>query len=251
MKKYALLGVEVNALTIDVLNQQIVQAVDDNRKVIIANHNLHSVYLFHRLEKMRSFFRRADIIHIDGMPLVFWARLLGLNLKPKNRITYVDWVRPLLSKAVERHWRVFYLGGRPGIAEKALQKIKGEFPDLNLQFHHGYYDINGASNQEVLARIGSFRPQLLMVGMGMPRQEYWILDNEHHLATNVILTIGACFDYLAGAVATPPRWLGKIGLEWTYRLCREPRRLWKRYLLEPWFLLPLAIRDLVRKLKGE
>jgi N-acetylglucosaminyldiphosphoundecaprenol N-acetyl-beta-D-mannosaminyltransferase len=251
MRRYNLLGVEVNALTIDVLNRLITQAVADKRKTIIANHNLHSVYLFRRLEKMRSFFRRADYIHIDGMPLVFWARLMGLKLKPNNRITYVDWIRPLLSQAAQEQWRVFYLGSRPGIAEKALQIIKGEFPELDLQCHHGYFEVNGSSNQEVLNRIGAFRPHLLLVGMGMPRQEYWILDNDRDLAANAILTVGACFDYLTGAVATPPRWLGRLGLEWTHRLVHDPRRLWKRYLLEPWFLLPLAIRDVALKLQGK
>jgi len=101
----------------------------------------------------------------------------------------------------------------------------------------------------VLAQIREFQPQVLMVGMGMPRQEYWILDNLPDIAANVVLTAGACFDYLAGVIPTPPRWLGKIGLEWIFRLWHEPRRLWKRYLWEPWLLLPLAPKDVLRRFK--
>jgi N-acetylglucosaminyldiphosphoundecaprenol N-acetyl-beta-D-mannosaminyltransferase len=251
MKSYKLLGVKVNALTIAELNQLIRMAVESNQKTIIANHNLHSVYLFHHEAKMRSFYDRAEYIHIDGMPLIFWARLLGIKLKLNNRITFVDWIMPLLTEADRKKWRVFYLGGKDGVAERALQKIHGVFPDLELQCHHGYFEQQGALNLEVLARIREFRPQLLMVGMGMPRQEYWIDKNYENIVANVLLNTGACFDYLAGAIPTPPRWLGKIGMEWIYRLLHEPRRLWKRYLWEPWFLLPHVFRDLARLLKGK
>ena len=249
METYSLLGVKVNALTIAGLNQLIKSAVENERKMVIANHNLHSVFLFHHEEKMRSFYGQAEYIHIDGMPLVFWARVLGLKLKSNNRITYVDWIKPLLAEAAENKWRVFYLGGRNGVAEKALQKINGEFPHLHLQCHHGFFDSQGVPNQEVLVQIREFQPQVLMVGMGMPRQEYWILDNLPDIAANVVLTAGACFDYLAGVIPTPPRWLGKIGLEWIFRLWHEPRRLWKRYLWEPWLLLPLAPKDVLRRFK--
>lgn len=249
MKSAELLGVRVNALTMQELNQLIAQAIEAGRKTIIANHNLHSVYLFHHDAEMRAFYDRADYIHIDGMPLIFWARLLGMRLGLDNRITFVDWIMPLLTEADKKKWRVFYLGGKDGVAERALQKIRGVFPNLEVQCHHGYFEQQGAPNQDVLARIREFRPQLLMVGMGMPRQECWIDKNYENIAAGVLLNTGACFDYLAGAIPTPPRWLGKIGMEWIYRLLHEPRRLWKRYLWEPWFLLPMAFEDLVRRLK--
>jgi len=79
----------------------------------------------------------------------------------------------------------------------------------------------------------------------MPRQEHWVIENFENIHANVILTAGACFDYIAGVIPTPPRWMGWLGLEWLYRLLSEPRRLAKRYLLEPWALLPLAIMDLL------
>ena len=79
----------------------------------------------------------------------------------------------------------------------------------------------------------------------MPRQEQWILENLENIDTNAILTSGACIDYVAGVVKTPPRWMGKIGLEWLYRLITEPRRLWKRYLIEPWFIAGLFFKELL------
>jgi len=248
MKRHRLLGVYVDALTIGGLNRLIKTAVKNRKKTIIANHNLHSIYLFHHDAKMRSFYDSAAYVHIDGMPIVFWAKLLRMELAAENRVTYMDWIVPLLREAAASGWRVFYLGGAAAVTAKAAQRIAGDFPGLPLRFHHGFFDLNGAENQEVLAAIRAFRPQLLLVGMGMPRQEHWILDNFHEIAADVVLTAGACFDYLAGVLLTPPRWLGKLGLEWIYRLAHEPQRLWKRYLWEPWFILPLAVRDLARRL---
>jgi N-acetylglucosaminyldiphosphoundecaprenol N-acetyl-beta-D-mannosaminyltransferase len=84
-----------------------------------------------------------------------------------------------------------------------------------------------------------------MVGMGMPRQEYWVLDNLRNIQANVILTAGACLDYVAKAAPTPPRWIGHLGLEWLYRLLSDPVRLWRRYLLEPWFILKLLFQEIL------
>lgn len=87
-----------------------------------------------------------------------------------------------------------------------------------------------------------------MVGMGMPRQEHWVVEYHERIEANVIWLVGACFDYVAGAIPTPPRWMGRVGLEWLYRLYSEPQRLASRYLLEPWSLVPLMISDLWRHL---
>jgi N-acetylglucosaminyldiphosphoundecaprenol N-acetyl-beta-D-mannosaminyltransferase len=250
-ERHRLLGVQVDALTIDSMNRVIAAAVKKREKTIIANHNLHSVYLFHHDAKMRSFYESAAYVHIDGMPLVFWGRLLGMDLAAKNRVTYVDWIVPLLKMAAANGWRVFYLGGAAAVTAEAAQRVAADFPGLPQRFHHGFFDLHGAENKEVLAAINAFRPQLLLVGMGMPRQEHWILDNYEEIAADVVLTAGACFDCLAGVLPTPPRWLGKLGLEWIYRLAHEPRRLWKRYLWEPWFILPLAARDLARRRERE
>jgi N-acetylglucosaminyldiphosphoundecaprenol N-acetyl-beta-D-mannosaminyltransferase len=92
-------------------------------------------------------------------------------------------------------------------------------------------------NHEILTLIKEYQPHILMVGMSMPRQEHWILDNIESISANVILPSGAAIDYIAGAVPTPPRWAGKVGLEWLFRLVAEPRRLWRRYFVEPLFLL--------------
>ena len=239
-----LLGVKAHPLTMQELNSKIEEIVFSESQIVIGNHNLHSVYLYHTDAQMQKFFDEAEIAFIDGMFLVFWAKLKGYALNRSHRVTYVDWIRPLMREAAIRGWRVFYLGGRPGVAQRAAEILRGEIPGLQLKIHHGYFEMEGNENERIVQEINDFRPHLLLVGMGMPRQEKWVLRNRAQLRVNVILTAGACFDYVAGAIPTPPRWMGQVGLEWLYRLISEPRRLWRRYLLEPLGLIPYFWRDL-------
>ncbi|MBD0261867.1 MAG: WecB/TagA/CpsF family glycosyltransferase [Tolypothrix sp. Co-bin9] len=243
---YKYLGVQVNALSIPELNSLIAESIEQNQKWIIANHNLHSLYLYHHDSKMQAFYAKADYIHIDSMPLVFIGKLLGFPLKREQRVTYADWVWPLMAEAASKSWRVFYLGSKPGVAEQGASILRQRFPGLQIACAHGYIDMcqDSKDNLATLAAINAYKPHVLMVGMSMPRQEHWILDNLEHIHTNAILPSGACIDYVAGVVATPPRWMGRFGLEWLYRLLSEPKRLWRRYLLEPWFLGRLFLQEI-------
>ncbi len=245
MSTFTFLGITVSALNMNDLHLLIGDAVAKNRTCLIGHHNLHSLYIYHHEPRMRDFYKRADFVHIDGMPLIFLGRLLGYPLRRIHRVTYVDWISPLLQEAARQNFRVFFVGSKPGVAAQAEKILKAEIPGLQMKTFHGYFDFDGESreNQKVLESIKAYKPNILMVGMGMPRQEYWILDNLGWLNANIVLTAGACMDYVAGIVPVPPRWMGQLGLEWFYRLLCEPRRLWRRYLLEPWFVLKLLWQE--------
>jgi N-acetylglucosaminyldiphosphoundecaprenol N-acetyl-beta-D-mannosaminyltransferase len=251
MRRIALLGVEVDIVAIDELNRYACAAVRGEGSVVIANHNLHSVYLFHHDARMRSFYEMADVIHFDGMSLVLWGKVMGTGLRREHRVSYLDWIASLLAMADREGWRIFILGGREEIISVAATRIAAAHPRLRVSYHHGFFDMAGTENDKVLERINRDKPQLLFLGMGMPRQEEWILSNRHAIQCNAIFQAGACFDYLAGTVYTPPRWAGRIGLEWLFRLCTTPGRVYKRYLWEPWFILPLCAADLCKKYRGK
>jgi N-acetylglucosaminyldiphosphoundecaprenol N-acetyl-beta-D-mannosaminyltransferase len=243
------LGICAHPMTIAELTALVRDQIRHGRKCVIANHNLHSLYLCHRQSKLRAFFRGAEWTHIDGMPLVALARLYGYRVTRRQRVTYVDWMGPLMESAVANQWRVFYLGSKPGVAERGASILREKFHGLQISAAQGYFNANplGRENQEVIDLIGEYKPHLLMVGMGMPRQEYWIHDNFKQLCANVILPSGAAIDYIAGAISTPPRWAGRVGLEWAFRLAAEPRRLATRYFVEPWFLLGVIARDFINR----
>jgi N-acetylglucosaminyldiphosphoundecaprenol N-acetyl-beta-D-mannosaminyltransferase len=243
-----LLGIEIDALTAGELCMVVADSVKCGNQVVIANHNLHSLYLFHHDPVLREFYSRAHKIHIDGMSLIYLARIFGYTVRREQRATYLDWIWQLLAECSHHHWRVFYLGGKSDVAEKAASRIRQEYYGLQIGTHHGYFNsADVRENQYVLNAINYFQPDILMVGMGMPLQEQWILENLSQIQADVILTAGACFDYIAGSIPTPPRWMGQIGLEWLFRLLSEPKRLWGRYLVEPWFLVGLILKALYRK----
>lgn len=247
LKPVDIMGVRVHPLERGEFLGLIEERLRGSGKALIANHNLHSVYLFHRLAPFREFYRRALCVHADGMPLIFWARFLGHDVKRSQRLTYVDFAWPLLDLADRMRKSVFILGGRQEMGAKALDMVRRRFPDLRVAFQHGYFPDGGQEETEVLERISAFAPDVLMVGLGMPRQEVWISRNWDRIQARLVFNSGACFDYLTGTIRTPPRWSGRLGLEWLFRLFSTPRRVVKRYLWEPWFLVPLLVKDILRK----
>ena len=249
---YQLLGVKVHALTLQDMNLKIGQAVSSRSRMIVVSQNLHSVYIFHRDRELRLLHSLADYVRVDGTPILLFGRILGYPLGREHRFGWMDWIEPFMSTARQNGWRLFYLGSRPGVAEKGIGRLRQQFPGLEIGFHHGYFDVSAQSeeSQAVVSAINAYRPDILIVGMGMPRQEKWILRNHEGLNATVLITSGACLDYIAGAIPTPPRWLGPVGLEWLFRLASEPTRLWRRYLVEPWFAVGLFAADLWTKLSG-
>ncbi|HEY5072081.1 MAG TPA: WecB/TagA/CpsF family glycosyltransferase [Caulobacteraceae bacterium] len=241
-----ILGGEVDLVTPAQMLGRVESAVGSGRAAVIANHNAHSLYLLRGDKGLRAFFAGADLVQIDSVPVIAWGALLGLGLARRHRSTYLDWREEFWRRADRRGWRVFYLGGAPGVAERACARVGRAWPNAVLACHDGFFDPAPASagNRAALAAIAAFAPDVLMVGMGMPRQEHWIADNRAALGPAVILPVGAAFDYEAGVQQTPPRWSGRFGVEWLFRLAADPRRLAKRYLIEPWLLLPLAFADL-------
>jgi len=250
-KPVRLLGLEIDLLAIGELLDVVGNAISTGRPLMVANHNLHSLYIAHHDDSMRRFYSRAGVAHVDGMGIVLLARLLGhTRIARRHRSTYIDIACPLFARAVREGWRVFYIGSRPGVEEAAARVFRTRYPGLQLRTHHGYFETTSTVNEELLRHITDFDPDLLLIGMGMPRQERWLLENFHRSKARASMCCGAMMDYYAGAISTPPRWLGRIGLEWAARLVREPQRLWRRYLIEPWFILKLLVRAAVAGERG-
>ncbi len=247
------LGVTLQPRSMPEMNKLVERGIREHQRWIIANHNLHSVYLFHRHPKLREFYSHVHWTYLDGMPLVALGRLYGYPLQRKQRVTHADWMGPLMELAAGRGWRVFNLGSPRQVAESGAAQLRKRYPALQIEVSDGYFDARRDSdeNEALVARINAYKPDLLMVGMGMPRQEFWTQENFARLKAHVILSSnGAAFEYVAGAVPTPPRWAGRIGLEWVFRLINEPRRLFARYLIEPWYILLLLLQDYPRNRHG-
>ena len=203
------------------------------RRFLWGNHNLHSLYLLRRNPEFAAFYRRCDGCYIDGVPVKWILAGAGTSTARRARFTLMDTFASLLEQAQQRDWVIFYLGSSEQVIRAARARIAREYPGLRIHLQHGYF----LDDDTVIETINAVRPQLLLVGMGMPRQEAWLYNNLDRLEVNVATQAGATLDYFAGAQAKPPEILSRSGLGWLYRLLHDPRRLWRRYLVEPWALL--------------
>jgi len=234
-----ILGVGVDPLTVEGLHARILRAVRGGRHEMILHVNAHAFNLAARDPGLRNLLRSAPTVFADGAGVVLAARILGGHLP--GRITYADWMYQLAAFAEGEGLSFYFLGGRPGVAERARERLVGLHPNLRVAgVHHGYFDkrAGGPENEAVVREINAARPDVLLVAFGMPLQERWLGENWHRVDACVALTGGAVFDYVSGELRRGPRLLTDNGFEWLARLVVEPGRLWRRYVLgNPAFLL--------------
>ncbi len=232
LAQVALLGVRIHTITDLELLDFIVQRISAGQRAIVANVNVHAMNIAAENPRFRRFLNRADLVFCDGFGVKWGARLVGVDIP--YRYTPPDWLPDLCETCVERDYSIFLLGARPGISQRTAQKLQAEHPGLQIAgAHHGYFDKapDSTENREVIRTINLSRPDILVVGFGMPLQEYWLSDNWAQLEATIGITVGAALDYLAGEVIRAPSWMTDYGLEWLGRLLIEPRRLWRRYLI--------------------
>ncbi len=245
-ERVRLLGQTVDLVRPEEVLHNVETWIAEGRKAVVANHNLNSLALLQKHPELQGFFDRADLVEVDSTPLIHFAKALGLHGRAFHRCTYLDWRDHFWSLANRKGWRVMYLGGAPEVVETARSRLTQLYPRADITVRDGYFDATpgSAENTGVVEQVRALSPDILFVGMGMPRQEFWILNNLEALPNCVIFSVGAAFDYEAGAQAEAPRWMGRMGVEWLFRLVHDPRRLARRYLIEPWSLSGLIVRDI-------
>ncbi|MDQ2745671.1 MAG: WecB/TagA/CpsF family glycosyltransferase [Acidobacteriota bacterium] len=187
----------------------------------------------------------ADLIIPDGMPLVWMQKLQGA--KDANRLRANDLMIELCAFAEKNDLSVGFYGGKQTVIDAILERARRDFPKLKIAYAVSppFRPLTDAEDAEITREINRQKPDLLFMGLGCPKQENWMAAHKNNL-TAVMLGVGASFDFFAGNVRESPEWLGKLGLEWLFRLTQEPKRLWRRYLiLNPRFVW-LAARQLLK-----
>ena len=207
-------------------------------------HNLHSLYSYFTSATLRQYYADCTVL-VDGMPVIWLYKLAGVPLTRDHRITYVDFIIPMMQLARDNDWRVFHLGQTADVQQQALAVIRQQVPGIQIDGCDGYFDQTPQSTEslEVIQKVNDFGTQLLLVGFGAPRQEAWVHAHRQQINAAALFTCGACMEYVAGAVRTPPRWMGRLGLEWSFRLMENPRRFAFRYLAEPVLLGAILARN--------
>lgn len=238
-----LLSRRITCMPVPAIVATIHAACVEGRKITVANYNVHSFNLSMLLPWFYNFLQTADITHCDSTGILKALEFMGLKLPIEYRASYTALMPKLLEHCNEQGFSIFLLGSKSECLQAAIERLRHEYPNIRVDGHDGYFDIEDLEqNEAVIQQINLAKPNILLVGMGMPRQENWIRLHRSRLKVNAILAGGAVIDRLAGIVSDCPAFLAERGLEWLYRLCREPKRLAIRYLLgNPAFVLLLAL----------
>ena len=233
MQQTKILGVQVSITTTRQILDLIRASVASTKALTIYPVNVDVVMKSRNESPFRDILNRADITPSDGLPIVWASRFLGAPIKEKT----TGWIlfENICHEFSQNNSRVFFLGGEVGIPERAAQNLRKKYPGLNIVGTYsppqGFED-DESESEKVIRLVRAAKPDIVFVGLGAPKQEKWIDGNRETLGAAVLMAVGGSFDFYAGKVRRPPLFFVRIGLGWLWRIVQEPRRLWKRYLVE-------------------
>lgn len=243
----SILGVRVSAITYADALREIGRWIIEKKQRYVCVAATHLVMECQKDTNLLEGVNGAGLVTPDGMPLVWLLRLYGH--KQASRVYGPTLMIKLCSLAAQRGWGVYLLGGANGQSQEVVRVLLRQFPNLRIV---GHYDtpvrpIRLLENQKIVAKINHTSPELVLVGLGCPQQELWMIENRKKLDAPVLIGVGAAFDFLSGRVRQAPEWMQHVGLEWLYRLIREPKRLWYRYTVINATFIWLVLKELLCK----
>ncbi|WP_260986310.1 WecB/TagA/CpsF family glycosyltransferase [Bordetella genomosp. 13] len=240
LPKVRLFELDIAAVSFDDAVQALAQAAerrDGHARVVVTPNVDHVVRLDARPE-FRARYARADYIFADGMPVVWASRLLGRPLP--QRVTGADLFVAMCEQSRQNGWRVMLLGGRPGSEADLKARFAEYFPGLRIDIvcPSMQFEPLGAEGEAFAQQVRQAAPDVVFACLGLPKQENWALHYAPTLPGGVVLCVGAAMEFAIGLSRRAPRAFQRTGMEWLWRLLNNPRRLWRRYLVDdPWFAL--------------
>lgn len=233
MSRIKFLNTEVDNLTMDEAIERIDELVISKKPSYVVTPNVDHIVKLETDNEFKDVYKEADLILTDGMPLIWISKLNGNPIKEK--VSGSDLFPNVCKLAAKKGYKVFLLGAAEGVAIKAGENIKSKFNGLDIigTYSPSYgFEKRPEEIKKIIKIINQANPDILAVGLGAPKQEKLLFKYRKELNVPVSLAIGASIDFEAGNINRAPRWMQNSGLEWLYRLCKEPKRMFKRYLID-------------------
>lgn len=228
-----IVNARIDNLTFDEALDRFVRLIQQGKPYFAVTPNVDHIVKLRKDPEFRKVYDASSLTLADGMPLLWAAKFLGTPIKEK--ISGSDFVPGICRVAMKNNYRIFLFGGRQGAAEKAAEFLTKSYPGINIV---GTYcppfgfEKNEKEDQKAFRIIKEASPDILLVGLGAPKQEKWIYKHYRQLEVPISMGVGVTFEFLCGMVMRAPVWIQKTGIEWFWRLIMEPCRLWKRYLID-------------------
>lgn len=226
IKKISFLGIPIAVLNRKEIVDVILEFSKEDYKRTAYYINAHCVNISCVDKEYQGILNKADLVYAGGQGVVWAARFLGCSLP--QRVNIIDFFDLLVKRMIEKGISIYLLGATEDVVKKAARELKNKGLKI-AGFRNGFFD--EAGEKDLIQEINNLRPNILLVGMGVPKQEKWIYRHRQELNTNLCWAVGGVFDIFAGKFKKTPVWISNCGLEWLYLGLQSPRRLVKRYLL--------------------
>ncbi len=243
---FEILGVKIDAVNLTLASERILQWIKEKRKTYVCVAPVSTVMDCQRDAGYRDIVNSAGMVTPDGMPVVWigkWKKHSHIE-----RTYGPDLIKTMCRLSEREGCRHYFYGGSEATCRRLAEKLQRQFPRLQIagQYSPPFRDIHGRETQEVIDRINAGNPDILWVGLGAPKQDYWMFYHRDKLDVPVMIGVGAAFDFLAGTKVQAPVWIQRSGFEWLFRLCCEPKRLWRRYLFGNSQFVYLLLKDFLK-----
>ncbi len=248
MTKVQLFDIPFDNFDFDDLLQFIDNAVLTQKPSYILTCNVDHLIKLESDPLFRTVYVNADVVVADGVAIIWASRMLHKPLKKK--VSGSDILHELGKALEDRQYRLFFLGAAAGVAEAARQELLKQFPRMQVVgcYSPSYgFELNKSENKQIVSMLKQAQPDIVLVGVGAPKQEKWIYEHYHEYGAPVSIGVGATFDFLSGKVKRAPRLFQRVGFEWLWRLLQEPGRLWRRYLVEDMKFLKRMVDEIKKE----
>ena len=242
--KVNILGTPVSSLTMDELFSDWEAVIQQGQKAQVCITPVNSILAARATARVQTIYKNADYVLCDGVPVKWASEFLGTPIK--QRITGLDVLPRVFPFALKNDFSIFLLGASPGVAETLKQVMEAKHPGVQIvgTFVPPFRAVfSQEENEQMIQVINAVRPDILLESLTAPKQDIWIAEHKHLLKVPLSIGIGGAFEVMAGLVPRAPKWMHAAGLEWLYRLIQEPKRMYRRYLIEAPLFIPLILRQ--------
>jgi len=225
------LGIHVSITNLDHTVETFARWIGDDARELVCVTDMNALLHARADEWLNAVYNAAGLTVPDGMPLVWAGRKAGFERM--DRVAGPDLLERVMAEAAERGWTQYFYGGADGVAEELRDTFQQRHPALKVVgvACPPYRPLTEAEDAAMVAQLNEARPDIVWVGLGAPKQERWMAEHRDRLNASILIGVGAAFDFHTGRLDRAPLWMQRSGLEWSYRLYKEPKRLWRRYLL--------------------